>query len=309
MKSVKCAQCGFVGWSDAEVCKKCGASMSPAPTGVVAESSNTSSSANSYSAASYPTTSYPSTSYPSTSYPATPYPVSPYPTYNTVASAQLKTGLAITAMVSGIVNFTCLSVFVLPLIAGIIISVVALKKVSNYPHEYGGKPMAVTGLVMNIVSVLIVFPMMLAIVIPNLLASRIAANEGSSQNSIKTIFAAEQTYQATEGRGDYGSLADLGRYHLISAELATGVKSGYQYKVEVITATREHPAAFTAVAVPNEYGSSGRRSFFIDETGILRGEDSHGLEANRSSPEVGSERYYDERRLDRRRSTSYSNDE
>ena len=300
MKSVKCASCGFVGWADAELCKKCGASMAPAP-GVAAQ----------------PVPNYPvpqpnySVPPPPVAFAAPPAPDYPVPpsNYSVMPPAELKTGLAITAMVLGIVNFTCSSIFVIPLIVGIVISAVALNKIKNYPHEYGGKPMAVTGLVMNIVAAVIMIPIVLAIAVPNFMAARMAANEGSAMQSMRTISSAQQTYQGTAGRGDFGSLTDLEKVNLITAELAIGVKNGYQFRVVVITATREHPAGFTAVAVPNEYGSSGRHSFFIDETGVLRGEDSHGLDASRSSPEVGSYRYYEDRRPDTRRSTSYTNDE
>src|SRR6185369_2318783 len=42
-----------------------------------------------------------------------------------------------------------------------------------------------------------------AITIPNLLASRRAANEGSAQSSLRTIHSSEATYQATNGNGAY----------------------------------------------------------------------------------------------------------
>ncbi len=41
-----------------------------------------------------------------------------------------------------------------------------------------------------------------AIAIPNLLASRRAANEGSAQQSLRTMSSAEATYYATAGNGD-----------------------------------------------------------------------------------------------------------
>src|SRR5678809_1355144 len=40
-----------------------------------------------------------------------------------------------------------------------------------------------------------------AIAIPNLLASRRAANEGSAQSSLRTIHSSQATYQATSGTG------------------------------------------------------------------------------------------------------------
>ncbi len=49
-----------------------------------------------------------------------------------------------------------------------------------------------------------------AIAIPNLLASRRAANEGSAQSSLRTIHSAQVIYQATAGAGAYaGDLPTL----------------------------------------------------------------------------------------------------
>ena len=48
-----------------------------------------------------------------------------------------------------------------------------------------------------------------AIAIPNLLASRRAANEGSAIATMRVIFSSEATYQSTTGAGAYGDLADL----------------------------------------------------------------------------------------------------
>jgi type II secretory pathway pseudopilin PulG len=125
---------------------------------------------------------------------------------------------------------------------------------------------------------------MLAIAIPNLLASRIAANEASAMMNMRTIHEAEQSYQSR--RGEYGTLTDLQQTLLIPSELASGTKWGYQYSVQV-KESGIFPARFTVVAFPTKYGSSGRRSFFIDETGVLREEDADGVHANRSSRQVG----------------------
>jgi len=66
-----------------------------------------------------------------------------------------------------------------------------------------------------------------AIAIPNLLASRRAANEGSAQSSLRTIHSSQGTYQATVGAGNYGTLAQLGAQNLTDPVLTTGAKSGY----------------------------------------------------------------------------------
>lgn len=279
MKSTKCAQCGFVGWSDAESCKKCGASISPAPVEMLER--------------------------PVENFTAS------YSSYNVRPETDLKTGWAIASLVLGIANFVLLGIFLLPTIVGIVVSAVALNKVKHYPREYGGKSMATAGLVTNIVSIVVLIPVMLiaSIAIPNLLASRRAANEGAALRTLRIVHGAQQTYQSTTGRGQYGTLADLQRDSLISTDLASGVRSGYRFKVEVVKDRGDGWASFTAAAVPTVYGSSGRRSFLIDESGVLRGEDNNGLEASRSAPPVNLNRNYREDRSETRRSTRYADDD
>src|SRR5262245_41149437 len=71
-----------------------------------------------------------------------------------------------------------------------------------------------------------------AIAITNLLASRRAANEGSAQQSIRTIHSAQSTYQATKGNGAYSSnLTNLYDQNMIDTVLNTGSKSGYEFGI------------------------------------------------------------------------------
>ena len=59
-----------------------------------------------------------------------------------------------------------------------------------------------------------------SIAVPNLLASRRAANEGSAQQSLRTIYSAEVTYQITAGQGQFGTLANLGSQRLVDSVVA-----------------------------------------------------------------------------------------
>src|SRR5438094_10654291 len=70
-----------------------------------------------------------------------------------------------------------------------------------------------------------------AIAIPNLLASRRAANEGSAQSSLRTVHSCEGTYQSTIGDGNYGTLVQINGQALIDAQLSSGSKSGYNFVV------------------------------------------------------------------------------
>ena len=285
MKSAKCPECGFVGWADAEVCKKCGAAvvLSTNDIGVTPALADHAVENHAENRTYY--------------YPPN---VNPFP-------EDLKNGWAIGSLVSGILNFLLLGILVLPTIAGIVISAVALKKINRHPFEHGGKGMAVGGLVLNIVSAVALIPILLiaAIAIPNLLAARRAANEGSAINALRNIHTAEMSYQATAGRGYFGTLAELEGQNLINAQLASGTRSGYKFAVDASLKDFEGSPAFAVVAVPTDYPSTGKRSFFIDETGVIRGEDNHGLEATQSAPPLRPSRdYSDARSLNRGRSNT-----
>jgi len=110
-----------------------------------------------------------------------------------------------------------------------------------------------------------------AIAIPNLLASRRAANEGSAESSLRTIQSCQATFKATAGDGDYGDLAALMANDLIGAELGGGSKSGYTF-----TATPDNTQpipTFFAFAVPRNtaaFTRTGNRSFSVAEDGVLR---------------------------------------
>src|SRR6266567_1538614 len=88
-----------------------------------------------------------------------------------------------------------------------------------------------------------------AIAIPNLLASRRAANEGSAQQSLRTMHSSEATYQATAGNGAFGAVAALMTNSLIDSSLGTLSKSGYTFGLSA-TAGLGANAAF--YKVPSE---------------------------------------------------------
>ena len=114
-----------------------------------------------------------------------------------------------------------------------------------------------------------------AIAIPNLLASRRAANEGSAQQSLRTISSAEATYLNTAGSGSYGTLNDLMTKNLVDSVLGqadTTAKSGYLFTMNPVAPT---PAQFWAFALPattSGVGATGTRRFGISEDGVLRGD-------------------------------------
>ena len=111
-----------------------------------------------------------------------------------------------------------------------------------------------------------------SIAVPNLLASRRAANEASAQSSMRTISSCEATYQYTYGNGLYTDLATLGTKTLTDSVLSTGQKSGYIF---VFTPTVGPPAQYWGYAIPTTtsgIGQTGTRRFATSEDGVLRGD-------------------------------------
>jgi type IV pilus assembly protein PilA len=114
-----------------------------------------------------------------------------------------------------------------------------------------------------------------AIAIPNLLASRRAANEGSAQQSMRTISSAEATYLNTAGAGTYGTIANLGSERLVDSTLASATKSGFNFTLGSAQIAAGPPAQFWAYALPTTtsgVGQTGTRRFAISEDGVLRGD-------------------------------------
>ena len=116
-----------------------------------------------------------------------------------------------------------------------------------------------------------------AIAIPNLLASRRAANEASAQSTMRVLTSAEATYQSTVGAGNYGTLAQLNGENLIDATVAaagTTAKSGYLFAVAPVVrnATSGAPATYVSGAAPSNITGvtkTGTRSFASDEGGVI----------------------------------------
>lgn len=116
-----------------------------------------------------------------------------------------------------------------------------------------------------------------AIAIPNLLASRRAANEGSAQSSLRTIYTCEVTYQATTGQGSFGDIDALRGDFLTDEVLGSGTKSGYNFSVPAIVAPNPVTgvqAQFFAQGDPQQdtgASQSGTRQFCVAENGVMRG--------------------------------------
>jgi type IV pilus assembly protein PilA len=136
----------------------------------------------------------------------------------------------------------------------------------------------------SLIELLIVVAIILiiaAIAIPNLLRSRMAANEASAVGSLRTINTAEVTFSTTYPSIGFASLTALGGAApcttatstgacLIDDVLSTvGTKSGYIFTITNLTGAPVI-VTYTSTALPSVVGQSGQRGFCSDQSGVIR---------------------------------------
>jgi hypothetical protein len=107
---------------------------------------------------------------------------------------------------------------------------------------------------------------------------RLAANEQAAILNLRAIQSAQVL--AASQKGTYaGNLKDLG--DLLAPDLANGMKLGYKFSVSASADGKK----FTAIAVPETFRQTGRKSYLLDETGVMRV--NEGAEPpTASSPEI-----------------------
>jgi prepilin-type N-terminal cleavage/methylation domain-containing protein len=138
----------------------------------------------------------------------------------------------------------------------------------------------------SLIELLIVVAIILiiaAIAIPNLLRSRMAANEASAVGSVRTLNTAEVTYASTyPSTGFAGTLSYLGgappcttpssiQACIIDNVLAGGTKSGYSVNVTVpgTDVTNNINTGFVSSAKPQTPGTTGTRLFCGLASGVI----------------------------------------
>jgi len=151
----------------------------------------------------------------------------------------------------------------------------------------------------SLIELLIVVTIILiisAIAIPNLMKSKMSANEAAAVGALKALTESAVMYSNSYG-GFPHTISNMGpssgaptsssaAADLIDAGLATGVKSGYKFTFSV---TGSDPAgnvvSYGITAVPVTPGSTGQKSFYTDQSGTIRVSPSGT--ADSSSPPIG----------------------
>ncbi len=158
----------------------------------------------------------------------------------------------------------------------------------------------------SLIELLIVVAIILiiaAIAIPNLMRSRMAANESSAVGSVRTINTAMVTYSSSYPDTGYpATLANLGGSAAACAppnlgtvalaclidpllSVAPNQKSGYTFAgAGAIVGGGTIKNMYTVSAVPQGIGTTGQRGFYSDETGVIRYSLDGTVPTNASSP-------------------------
>jgi hypothetical protein len=131
----------------------------------------------------------------------------------------------------------------------------------------------------------------------------IDASEDTAIADLRSVALALDTYRRAYGQLP-DALAMLGpappngvspeTAGLVDADLAAGEKDGYTIRYTIIPAAGNlkeeevNPGeTYSMSSTPKEYGKAGRRSFFLDSSGILRGADKQGAIATSADPRLG----------------------
>ena len=213
-------------------------------------------------------------------------PVAPY------SGPTETSGKAIGSLICGLLFF-----FFPVAIVAIILGHISLSEIGRAGGRLTGRGLAIGGLVLGYAGVSFIPVLIIAaIAIPNLLRAKMAANEASAVGSLRTIGTAAYSYGVTYSNGFPRRLEDLDgktgsgascvHAHLLNSMLASGERSGYIFSYVPTTTNGEQPAlspqaqrlgctapgaaGFEVHADPMTRGATGQRSFYIDQTGVIR---------------------------------------
>jgi type IV pilus assembly protein PilA len=218
-----------------------------------------------------------------------------------------SSGKAIGSLICGIFAFVFPSA-----VAAIVLGHLALSEIRKSAGRLTGHGIAMTGLILGYAGVAAI-PLILivaAIAIPNLLRSRMVANEASAVGSLRVINSSAVNYSSTYQNdfppsmealaGPRGAAAGCDHAQLIDDVLASGQKSGYVFtyvprssvrgkKPVLSLAARQSGCTspgsdgYWLTADPIRRGTTGQRSFFTDQTGVIRF-DARGAASGNSPP-------------------------
>src|ERR1700736_455784 len=147
----------------------------------------------------------------------------------------------------------------------------------------------------SLIELLIVVAIILiiaAIAIPNLIKSKMAANQSGAAGTLRTINTGEATYStvcaqvgysAALGELNTGAVCTAGA-GIIDTVLAAGTKSGYNFTETGGGAVNGANTTFADNATPVTPGTSGQNIYCSDQVGVIRFDPAGKACTNASTP-------------------------
>jgi len=133
--------------------------------------------------------------------------------------------------------------------------------------------------VMELLISVAVISVISALVVPTFLQSRIAANEALAIRAVGNVVASQISYSMTMGSGGYTTdLRALKKAGLNEDLVESGISGGYVFSISGSS------SEFNVQARPLVFGSTGTRSFYSDQTGIIRYTEADGMATSSSLP-------------------------
>lgn len=146
-------------------------------------------------------------------------------------------------------------------------------RISHRPRQHQNRREAGFSLIELLIVVAIIL-VLLGIMLPQVNKIRMNGNETRAIAEVRTLNLAQTQFSSQFGRFA-NSLSELGpatgggaegpsASGLIPGDLAKGVSNGYNFAL-----TGTNGASYTIIATPAAYGSTGRRTFYSDQAGVI----------------------------------------
>jgi len=203
-----------------------------------------------------------------------------------------RTGLAVTALVLGILSVLSIYALELSMLLGLTAAAcgaIAFVQAKRQPLQFAGKSLALAGAGIGGM-VALLYPVWASLVVPTRLKAAITANETAAVRDVNAVVAAERRY-ALANHDYYDTFGCLARPQdcipgyranltIIDAPLvATSVRHGYSYTLALGPSAPAEAAestspssvtCFAYIAAPVKVGVTGSRAFCGDESGQVR---------------------------------------
>lgn len=173
----------------------------------------------------------------------------------------VRKGMAIASLVLGILSIPTCGLLGVGSIAGIILGIISLNKISKTPAQYGGKGMAIGGIITSVLGLLLI-AINAAIAIPQLNNYLKTGREAAAIQTLHTIHRAEVSYHTKKNK--YGTLKELAASEMLNSAVVNGMAvAGFVYTEAEIS---DQTFCLQATRASD---SMGHRDFNLTETGII----------------------------------------